>query len=95
MSELGCIIPNKYQNNKPCSILNPFTDEVEEIPNPFQFIMLNVMGGVENGDTDFGMRHVPKPLFEDESTRLVSDMVITSKWSEDLNPLFLHSKCSM
>ena len=88
ISEFGCLIPNKYQNNKPCSILNPFTDEVQEIPTPVQFRMLNVMGGLENGDTDFHIRHVPKPRFEDEFTRLVSDMVITSKWSEELNSLF-------
>ena len=92
MREFNCLIPRKYQSNKPCSILNPFTGELDEIPNPMQFIMINIWGGVENGDTDFYMRHVPKPLFEDEYTKLVSDMVITSKWSEDLNKEFLKFK---
>lgn len=85
MEEFNCLIPRKYQNNEAFSILNPFTNEKQEIPNQMQFIMMNILGGVENGDTDFYMRHVPKPLFEDEYTVLVSDMVITSKWCEDLN----------
>ena len=39
ISEFGCLIPNKYQDNKPCSILNPFSDELQEIPTPIQFTM--------------------------------------------------------
>ena len=89
MQEFNCLIPRKYQNNEAFSILNPFTEEMDEIPNQMQFILLNIWGGVENGDTDFYMRHVPKPLFEDEYTILVSDMVVTSKWSEDLKSDFL------
>lgn len=85
IEEFNCLIPRKYQNNEPISILNPLTNKKQEIPNPMQFIMMNILGGVENGDTDFYMRHVPKPLFEDKYTVLVSDMVITSKWCEDLN----------
>ena len=54
--------------------------------------MLHVMGGLEKGDTDFHMRHVPNPMFEDEFARLVSDMVITSKWNEQLNNLCPTSK---
>jgi hypothetical protein len=79
VSEFGCVIPKKYQNNKPCSILNTFTNNMMDMHTPIQFIMLNVMRGKENGDIDFYMRHVPKSLFEDEFTILVSDIVITSK----------------
>ena len=86
MEEFNCLIPRKYQNNLDVfSILNPLTNEMQEIPNQMQFIMINISGGVENGDTDFYMGHVPKSLFEGESTVLVSDLAITSKWSEDLN----------
>ena len=60
---------------------------IYEMPSPIQFILQNVRLGMENGDTDFYMRHVPKPVVADELTRLVSDMVITSKWSEEYNPL--------
>ena len=63
-----------------------------EVPSPIQFIMQNVMLGVENGDTEFYMRHVPKPLISDELTRKVSDMVITSKWSEEYNPILSRLK---
>ena len=62
ISEFGCIIPDKYQNQRPFSIFNPFTNEFMKMPTPIQFIMQNVMLGIENGDTDSYTRHVPKPL---------------------------------
>ena len=83
MSDFECIIPDKYQKERPFTIFNSITNELMVVPSPIQFILQNVMFGLENGDIDFYMRHVPKPLISDELTRKVSDMVITSKWSEE------------
>jgi len=63
-----------------------------KVPSPIQLILQKVMFGLENGDIDFYMRHVPKPLISDELTRKVSDMVITSKWSEEYNPILSRLK---
>ena len=57
---------------------------------------MNMFGGLENGDTHFYMRHVPRPPFENEYTHLFPDMIITSKWSEDLNTeLITFKKCDV
>ena len=85
MREFGCLIHKKYQNNKQCTMLNPFTNEIEEFPSPIQFIIRFIINGLENGDTDFYMRRLPKPPVDFEYKDLLSDIVITSKWSEDLN----------
>ena len=85
MRDFYCLIPNKFQNNKACEYLNPFTDELEELPSPMACIMMNIIGGLEHGDTDFYMRRLPKTPVDIEYKDLLSDIIITSKWSEDLN----------
>ena len=83
---------NKYQNNKQFTILNPLTNEIEEFPNPIQFIMINMFIGLESGDTDFYMQRIPKIPVDIEYKDLLSDIVITSEWSEDLNSDFITLK---
>ena len=83
--ELYCLIPKKYQNNKQFTILNPFTDEIEEFPSAIQFIIMNILMGLENGDTDFYMKRMPKTSVENEHKDLFADIIITSKWSQHFN----------
>ena len=50
------------------------------------------MDGLENGDTDFYMKRLPKIPVDFEYKDLLSDIVITSEWSEDLNSDFINLK---
>ena len=92
MREFYCLIPKKYQNNKQFTSLNPFTNELVELPNPIQFIMMNIINGLENGDTDFYMKRLPTIPVEYEYKNLLSDIIITSKYSENSNSDLINLK---